>query len=156
MIATRAFIGLGSNLGDREALLDSAFTALERVGTVRRSRLHESEAVTLDSKPRPPYLNAVAEVQTTLSPLELLDACLAIERAYGRIREANTRWESRTLDLDVLLYGGYTIQSNRLSIPHPHLHRRLFVLAPLAELAPDFWVPPPVEETVQTLFASLT
>ncbi|MEM6336791.1 MAG: 2-amino-4-hydroxy-6-hydroxymethyldihydropteridine diphosphokinase, partial [Bacteroidota bacterium] len=70
MIATRAFIGLGSNLGDREALLDSAFTALERVGTVRRSRLHESEAVTLDGKPRPPYLNAVAEVQTTLSPLE--------------------------------------------------------------------------------------
>lgn len=133
--ATRAFIGLGANLGDRGQALARAVQAMAQLpGTqvVAVSSLYVSAPV--DSS-GPDYLNAVAALQTTLAPLDVLHALQAIELAAGR--ERPYRNAPRTLDLDVLLYGDQQLDTAELTVPHPRLGERAFVLLPLAELAPQ-------------------
>ena len=134
-----AFIGLGSNLGDRGAELDRAFeriAALPATELVARSAYYESAP--LDA-PGGDYLNAVAHVRTALAPLDLLAGLLAIERTQGRLRSGVNA--PRTLDLDLLLYGTARIATPTLVVPHPRLLERAFVLVPLAEIAPTLVVP---------------
>jgi len=137
----RAYIGLGANLGDREVTLPSAVAALdatEGVQVVAVSSFRETEPVGyLD---QPTFLNGAAAVETTLSPRELLDALLAVERSLGRTREG-PRFGPRTIDLDLLLYGDESVDEPGLTVPHPRLHERAFALEPLAELDPGLVVP---------------
>ena len=138
----RAFIGLGSNLGDREAALGRAVEALRRLpGTeVRRvSSFRDTEPVGLRDQPR--FLNGAVELETELSPQELLERLLAIERSLGRDRRGGPPGGPRTLDLDLLLYGRAQIAEPGLEVPHPRLHERRFALEPLAELDPALDVP---------------
>ena len=133
-----AFVGLGGNLGDAAAILASAIDALEALPhtqVMRASRLYRTPAWGLEQQPD--FINAVAMVETSLSPRALLDALLGIERDFGRDRNASSRWGPRILDLDLLLHGDAQIQQPGLSLPHPHLHERAFVLVPLLEIAPD-------------------
>lgn len=151
-----AFIALGSNCGVRAAHLREAAAALTRHPGVRvraASPVYESAAHTLSPETQPPYLNAVLEVETDLSPEDLLAACLAIEAAAGRVRSAGQRWEARTLDLDVLLYGSLRREADAPLLPHPRMAERRFVLQPLADLAPRLHVPPPFDDAVETLLA---
>ena len=130
-----AFVGLGSNLGDRRARLASAFAALSSLpGTqfVARSSLYESAPVDAGGGD---YLNAVARLRTSLSPLELLHALQAIEAGAGRQRPY--RNAPRSLDLDLLLYGDRAVASDELTLPHPRLQERAFVVVPLLEIAPE-------------------
>src|SRR6266542_2170675 len=135
----RAFLGLGSNLGDRLGALRAAvdlLAAVPGVRVVRSSRVYETEPV---GPRQPDYLNAVVEVATVLSPRELLDACLEVERRLGRVRRE--RWGPRTIDVDVLTYGDREVDEPGLEVPHPRMHERGFVLAPLLELAADPMLP---------------
>ena len=137
----RAYIGLGSNLADPGTQVERAMGALAelpRTQPLRRSRLYRSEP--WGRADQPEFVNAVVELQTELTPRELLDMLLAIERHAGRARDA-TRWGPRVLDLDILVYGDRSIDEPGLHVPHPHLRERAFVLAPLAEIAPDLVVP---------------
>jgi len=131
-----AYVGLGSNLGDREATLRKAIRLLgllDGVEVVAVSSFHETEPV--GGPPgQPRFLNAAAWLRVELGPEELLDRLLALEARLGRVRRE--RWGARTLDLDLLLYDDRTIMSDRLTVPHPRMHERRFVLAPLAEIAP--------------------
>ena len=134
-----AFIGLGANLGDRARQVESAcaeIAALPTTTLVARSALYASAP--LDA-PGGEYLNAVAHVRTALAPLELLRALQAIESRHGRLRPF--AGAPRTLDLDLLLYGDVVLASDELTLPHPRLHARAFVLVPLAEIAPERVVP---------------
>ncbi len=143
---TCAYIGLGSNLGDRSRYLREAVAALAGTPGValrRASPVYESRAHTLQPDlSDPPYLNAVVEVETTLGPEALLAACHAIERAAGRDRATAPKWAPRTLDLDILLFGSLSFETPHLTLPHPRLPERRFVLQPLADLAPGLCVPP--------------
>ena len=132
---TRAYIGLGSNLGDREATMRAAVAALP--GVLAVSTLRETEPVGVTDQPA--FLNGAAAVETELTPRELLETLLAIERALGR--ERRERWGPRTIDLDLLLYGAETVDEPGLTVPHPHLHERRFALEPLAELDPELEIP---------------
>lgn len=135
-MGTTAYLGLGSNLGDRLANLQSAVELLAAqpgVKVVRSSRVYETDPV--GGPPQTDYLNAVVEVETGLSPRELLDACMEVERLLGRIR--NERWGPRIIDVDVLTYGEEEIDEPGLMVPHPRMHERGFVLVPLIELAAD-------------------
>jgi 2-amino-4-hydroxy-6-hydroxymethyldihydropteridine diphosphokinase len=132
---TLAYIGLGSNLGDREALIRRA---AELIGATRLSTIRETEPWGLESQPM--FLNAVAEIETALTPRRLLDHLLDIERRLGRER-IGPRWGPRTIDLDLLLYGEETVAEPGLIVPHPRLGDRLFVLEPLAELIPTQKIP---------------
>jgi 2-amino-4-hydroxy-6-hydroxymethyldihydropteridine diphosphokinase len=137
----RNFVGLGSNLGDAVATVRAAFDALAALPgstLVARSGLWRSAPVDADG---PPYVNAVAELRSTLAPDELLRALQSIEQRFGR--ERPYRHAPRTLDLDLLRYGERRIATPSLTLPHPRLHQRAFVLAPLAELAPELGLPPP-------------
>ncbi len=134
-----AWIGLGANLGDAGASFDSALesiAALAHTCLRRVSSRYRSAPVLADG---PDYLNAVAEIGTRLTPRELLDALLAIELAHGRQRTYVNA--PRTLDLDLLLHGSTEHNDERLTLPHPRMHLRAFVLAPLAELAPALEIP---------------
>ena len=138
---TLAYIGLGSNLADPRTQVERALRALARLPETRlarQSRLYRSAP--WGHADQPEFVNAVAELQTELSPRALLDALLAIERQAGRERDA-TRWGPRVLDLDILACGDQVIDEPGLHVPHSHLHERAFVLLPLAELAPDMIVP---------------
>ncbi len=135
-----AFIGLGANLGNPAAQLQAAVTALAALpGTqlLRVSRSYRSSAI--GPAGQPDYCNAVAAVESELTPLALLDALLAIEDAAGRVR--GERWGARVLDLDLLLHGQTVCSSERLTLPHPELAFRDFVLWPLTEIAPDVHIP---------------
>ena len=135
MTAERVFVGLGANLGDARAALAQALealAALPRTRLVAASPLYRSGPVDATG---PDFVNAVAELDTPLTPRELLQALQAIEQAHGRQRPY--RNAPRTLDLDLLLYGQRVIDEPGLTVPHPRLHQRAFVLVPLAELAPD-------------------
>ncbi|MDT7910276.1 2-amino-4-hydroxy-6-hydroxymethyldihydropteridine diphosphokinase, partial [Thermus sp.] len=130
-----AYVGLGSNLGDRAAYLLLGLSALSRLPETRLLRLspvYETDPV---GPPQPPYLNMVAELETALSPKGLLAEMLGIEKALGR--ERRERWGPRTLDLDLLLYGDLVLEEAGLSVPHPRLHERAFVLVPLLDLLPE-------------------
>ena len=130
----RVYIGMGSNLADPADQLRSAIQALAQLPDSRFvgvSPFYQSDSL-LPGQPR--YTNAVAAIDTTLAPLDLLDALQAIELDQGR--ERHERWGPRTLDLDILLFGDRLIDEPRLKVPHYHMHARPFVLYPLAELAP--------------------
>jgi 2-amino-4-hydroxy-6-hydroxymethyldihydropteridine diphosphokinase len=134
--ATTAYLGLGSNLGDRAALIAAALEALEAAGVrvLARSALYETDPVTAD--PQPLYLNAAARVETTLAPDELLALCLAVERSLGRDRPPGAASPApRPIDVDLLLYGDAVISSRRLVVPHPRLLERPFAHIPLADVA---------------------
>jgi 2-amino-4-hydroxy-6-hydroxymethyldihydropteridine diphosphokinase len=138
----RAFVGLGSNLGDREATLRAAVGRLRGLAgaEVRKvSRFRDTEPVGYLDQPR--FLNGAVELETTLSPQALLAALLELERTFGRDRAASPLQGPRTLDLDLLLYGEETIAEPGLEVPHPRLQERRFVLEPLAELDPALVVP---------------
>ena len=128
------FLGLGSNLGDRESAIEGALARLAARGfrTTLRSSLWLTEPV--GGPPQGFFLNAVAGGETALAPEALLEACLATEREMGRVREE--RNGPRTIDVDILFFGGERRDVPGLVIPHPRLHERRFVLAPLAEIAP--------------------
>ena len=132
---TVAYVGLGSNLGDREGLIRRA---AELIGAVRLSTLIETDPWGYENQPR--FLNAVAEIDTTLSARQLLDHLLDVERRLGRER-IGPRWGPRTIDLDLLLYGDEVIDEPGLVVPHPRIAERRFVLEPLAELVPTRILP---------------
>lgn len=139
-------IGLGSNLGDRAANVYRAIAAIEKssgLSGVRASGLYQTQPVCVEPgrDPGGTYLNAVVVATCTLAPLAVLDALLSIERTLGRDRATQAHGEPRAIDLDLLLYGDRVIRTDRLTLPHPGLHERLFVLAPLAELVPQMYVP---------------
>lgn len=136
----RAYLGLGSNQGDRVALLHAALERLEASGRVRvtkRSSLYETAPVGMTEQPR--FVNLVVEVETDLDPQQLLDLALAVERALGRVR--TQRWGPRTVDVDILLYDDLRVDTPVLTIPHAEMTRRRFVLEPLLEIAPDATLP---------------
>lgn len=131
-----AYVALGTNLGDRHAHLDAAFAALASLpGTRLLARSSRYETAPLGPAGQQDYLNAAAKLETTLAPRALLDACLSIEQTRGRIRAE--RWGPRTLDLDILLHGNTTSLDPHLTLPHPAMLNRAFVLAPLCDLAPE-------------------
>lgn len=136
-----AWIGLGANLGDRAATLDAA---LERIDRLDETRLKAVSRYYFTppwgDTDQPDFLNAVAPVRTGLTPEMLLRALLAIESDLGRERRGR-RWGPRTIDLDLLLYGNERIERPQLTVPHPRIRERAFVLVPLLELAPDLAVP---------------
>lgn len=141
MSAVTAYVGLGANLQDpasqvRRALDELASIPLSRV--LSRSPLYKSPP--LGPAGQPDYVNAVAALETALAPLALLEELRAIEVRHGRQRDG-TRWGPRTLDLDVLLYGDLQQSTPELTLPHPGLHERAFVLYPLSDVAPELMVP---------------
>ena len=132
---TRAYVGVGANVGDREATIRAAIAALP--GVVAVSELRETDPVGVTDQPA--FLNGAVAVETDLSARELLESLLMIERGLGR--ERGVRWGPRTIDLDLLLYGGETVDEPGLTVPHPRLHERRFALEPLADLDPELVVP---------------
>ena len=134
-----AFIGLGTNLGDRELNLRGALERLEELGPVRASSFRETDPVGVTDQPK--FLNAAAELATELPPRELLERLLEIERELGRDRAAERRWGPRVIDLDLLLFGEEAIDEPGLTVPHPRLADRRFVLEPLCELNEDLTLP---------------
>jgi 2-amino-4-hydroxy-6-hydroxymethyldihydropteridine diphosphokinase len=138
---TRAYVGLGANLGDRAANLQAALGRLAAspgIEIVAVSSFRETDPVGYTDQPR--FLNAAAAVETSLSPRELLDALLTVERSLGRTREG-PRFGPRTIDLDLLLFGDELLEEPGLEVPHPRLHERAFALEPLVELEPALVVP---------------
>ena len=134
-MATTAYLGLGSNLGDRLGNLQAAVDGLDEAAGVRvmaSSRVWETAPV---GPPQPDYLNAVLRVETELPPADLLAACRRVEHDLGRVRRE--RWGARTIDVDVLLYDARTVDEPDLVVPHPRLTERAFVVLPLLELDPD-------------------
>lgn len=149
------YVGLGSNLGEREAQIRSA---IEQLGKMPRSRFVKASSV-YDTDPvgdpdQPRFLNAVACIETELTPGEVLWNLLLIEQRLGRVRSKTRKWGPRTIDLDLIFYGDQVVEEENLTVPHPEAHLRAFVLAPLAELAPDL-VHPALGERVVTLLAQL-
>jgi 2-amino-4-hydroxy-6-hydroxymethyldihydropteridine diphosphokinase len=130
-----AYIGLGANLGDREM---SIRRAAELIGVDRLSSIIETDPWGYEDQPR--FLNAVAELRTEYPPRVLLEVLLEVEQRLGRDR-TGPRYGPRKIDLDLLLYGDQSIEEPGLQVPHPRLHERLFVLEPLAELAPELRIP---------------
>ena len=138
---TRAYVGLGANLGDPEATIHAALDALDAedgIEVVAVSTLRETEPVGVGEQPL--FLNGAAALETALSAPELLDRLLELEQRFGRVRIPGEHGP-RTLDLDLLLYGEERIEEPGLTVPHPRLHERRFVLEPLAELDPALLVP---------------
>jgi len=138
----RAYVGLGSNLGEREATLSEALArlgALEGIDVVAVSSFRETDPVGVLDQPQ--FANAAAALETSLTPRELLDSLLEVERSLGRDRSREERWGPRTIDLDLLLYGNEVVDEPGLEVPHPRLAERPFVLEPLLELDPELRLP---------------
>ncbi|MDG2424390.1 MAG: 2-amino-4-hydroxy-6-hydroxymethyldihydropteridine diphosphokinase [Phycisphaerales bacterium] len=152
-MSTRGFIGLGSNLGDRIAVILKAVDVIDEtpgISVSRLSTLLETNPVGLAEQPD--FLNAVAEVRSTLSPLEAMESLLSIEQSLGRVRSEGDQGGPRIIDLDLLLWGECTSESPGLQLPHPRLPDRAFVLVPMVELAPDL-VHPTLAKSMQVLLA---
>jgi len=155
-MAATAYIALGSNIGDRAQTLMSAIKMIDEISGVRVMRISQF----IETEPvggpgdQPAFLNAAARIETTLGPQELLSALQDIECRLGRQRQIEERWAPRTCDLDILLMGEVVMQSDELTIPHPRLHERTFVLRPLAEIAAGE-VHPILKKTVAALLADL-
>lgn len=151
-----AFIALGANLGDPEKQIEQAIEILSgSVQIVKISSFYHSKALVLsgqESQNIPDYTNAVALIRTELGPLELLELLLLVEKNMGRTRRE--RWEPRVIDLDVLTYDDLILQSDRLTLPHPEMTKRDFVLRPLAEIEPE-WVHPVGGEKISLLISRL-
>ncbi|MET4677616.1 2-amino-4-hydroxy-6-hydroxymethyldihydropteridine diphosphokinase [Luteibacter sp. ME-Dv--P-043b] len=140
-MSATAFIGLGGNLGDVCTRLHAAIAALDASPGLRvtgRSRLFSTPP--WGQLDQPDFVNAAIAVSTTLTPHALLDTLLSVEQAFGRVREGE-RWGPRTLDLDLLAFGDATIADDRLTVPHPRMTERAFVLLPLADIAPAAVLP---------------
>ena len=138
----RAYVGLGSNLGDRQATIRRAVELLGArpgIEVIAVSTLRETDPVGYEDQPR--FLNGAAALEVDLTARGLLDELLAVERDLGRDRSQETRWGPRTIDLDLLLYGEETVDEPGLTVPHPRLAERQFVLEPLYELAPELALP---------------
>lgn len=134
---TRVFIGLGGNLGDPRAAMRAALAVLAGDPAIHLARVSSLYRTPPWGKTdQPDFLNAAAEVSTALSPRELLDLCLEAERKLKRVRQE--RWGPRLIDIDILVFGDLTVHESGLEIPHPRMLERAFVLAPLAEIVPDF------------------
>jgi 2-amino-4-hydroxy-6-hydroxymethyldihydropteridine diphosphokinase len=150
----RIHIGIGSNLGDRRA---NAREAAQRVGELEGTRLLRASSL-YESEPhgnaKTWFVNSVIEVDSDLTPEALLKHCKAIEESMGRRRVKGKRWGSRIIDLDLLLWNQEVIRKKTLKIPHPEMHKRRFVLLPLAELAPHV-VHPQIGESISTLLATV-
>ncbi len=147
-----AFLGLGSNVGNRCRNLNKAMDLLSRrVVIVKKSSVYETEP--LDNIDQPRFLNMVCEVKTTLSPQGLLDFVKSIEKELGRL-PGYTRNSPRTLDIDILFYEDMVVREPELSIPHPRLSSRAFVLVPMSEIAPDF-VDPATGNSIGQLLAGV-
>ena len=149
-----AYIGLGSNLGDRAGNLLSAVRAMldSNIEVVHLSRIYETEP--FETFQQPPFLNMAAKVRvsSSTSPEELMRQLLSIEYSLGRRREIKNG--PRTIDLDLLLHGNQICNSDSLKLPHPQMHRRRFVMAPLAELAPDV-IHPVFNQTISAMLETL-
>lgn len=146
------FLGLGSNMGRREETLKQTVHLLRKhLSDIRVSSLYETEPVGFLDQPR--FLNAVCTGMTELEPVALLHAVLGVEASLGRVRER--RWGPRTIDIDILFYGDRVLKTEELVIPHSRLAERAFVLAPLAELAPEF-VHPVLRTNVKSLLSALS
>lgn len=138
----RAYVGLGANLGDREETIRSAVALLGTqpgIDVVAVSSLRETEPVGYVDQPA--FLNGAVAIETELSPQELLGRLLAVELALGRVRGKSPRFGPRAIDLDLLLYGAEVVDEPGLTVPHPRLAERRFVLEPLHELDPDLSLP---------------
>jgi 2-amino-4-hydroxy-6-hydroxymethyldihydropteridine diphosphokinase len=152
--ASTAFVGLGSNLGERRRTIEAALGLLaagDGLELVATSALRETEPVGVEDQPR--FLNGAARVTTMLPPRQLLDRLLSIEGRLGRVRGDGLRFGPRRIDLDLLLYGNEIIDEPGLVVPHPRLHERHFALEPLAELDPGLEIPG--RGPVQALLAGL-
>lgn len=147
-----AYVGLGSNIGDRMEHLRAAVEDIHRcVGrNIRYSSAYETEPIGLELQPR--FLNAVCGVDTDMQPRDLLNALLVIEDSHGRRR--TSRNGPRTLDLDILLYGEFMTDESGLTVPHPRMTERRFVLVPLAEIAPNV-IHPVSGQTIEEILAGL-
>ena len=135
MLTTHVFLGLGSNLGDRDTHLNDAIAALcsnDSINITAQSSVLETEPVGNEDQGK--FLNAVVEIETTLSPQALLQVCLDIEMQQGRVRDE--KWGSRIIDIDILFFSDQLIQEEGLHVPHPEVHNRSFALIPLVEIAP--------------------
>jgi 2-amino-4-hydroxy-6-hydroxymethyldihydropteridine diphosphokinase len=138
----KAYVGLGANLGDREESIRRAVDRLRAepgIEVVAVSSLRETQPVGYGDQPD--FLNGAVALETSLPPRELLARLLAVERELGRVREEGLRFGPRTIDLDLLLYGGETVDEQGLTVPHPRLAERRFALEPLAELDPELTLP---------------
>ena len=138
MSGAMVHLALGSNLGDRVAMIVAAVRAIDQLtGTqrLRCSRVYETEAV--GEAGQSAYLNAAVELITTLPPPVLLERLLEIESSLGRVRDPGKRWHARTIDLDILLVDDVVLEHPQITLPHPRLHERPFVLAPICDLIPD-------------------
>ncbi len=146
-------IGLGSNLGERDKNIRTALEKMKEKGIelLRVSSVLETEPYGYTDQPK--FLNAVCLVETNLTPDQLLDVLLEIEKEMGRVRER--KWGPRIIDLDIIFYEDLVLESERLIVPHPDMHNRWFVLAPLAEICPDY-VHPKLKKTVRELLQELT
>ncbi|MGG0719554.1 2-amino-4-hydroxy-6-hydroxymethyldihydropteridine diphosphokinase [Robertmurraya massiliosenegalensis] len=136
----RAFLALGTNMGDRYGNLTDAIVLLNEhpeIKLIHSSSIYETDPVGYTEQD--PFLNMVIEVKTELTPLDLLDCCLQIEENLGRKRIV--RWGPRIIDLDILLYNQENIESEKLFVPHPRMHERAFVLIPLLEISPNEKLP---------------
>lgn len=140
-MSVRALIGLGGNLGDVRERLDAAIVALDALpGVIVTDRSRFYRTPPWGHTEQPDFINAAIAIDTTLSATALLEVLLATERDFGRVRDGE-RWGPRTLDLDVLAYGDATIDQDRLTVPHPRIAERAFVLLPLADIAADTVLP---------------
>jgi 2-amino-4-hydroxy-6-hydroxymethyldihydropteridine diphosphokinase len=147
------FLGLGSNIGDRNEYLRVAIELLqadEKVYVVQESSVIETEPIGEIAEGL--FLNQVIEIETEYEPLELLRLCVEIEQSQGRTR--GRKWESRTIDIDILFFGEQSIETKTLHVPHPAAHERQFVLIPLAEIAP-LYVHPNLKQPIEALLGTL-
>ncbi|MBI4224106.1 MAG: 2-amino-4-hydroxy-6-hydroxymethyldihydropteridine diphosphokinase [Deltaproteobacteria bacterium] len=152
----RAFIGIGSNVGDRQAQAERALTHLSQhpqIEILKISRWHETKAVCLPGETQPDFINGAVQIETALMPEALHRTLKQIELRMGR-EPRPKKWRPRLIDLDLLFYGDQIVETPALKIPHPHAHERLFVLEPLAEIAPDF-VHPVLKKAVAKLYRDM-
>ena len=149
----RVYLALGSNLGDRQNFLQAGVRGLEtrNIEIVRPASLYSTEPREIEDQPW--FLNTAIEADTTLEPMALLDACLAVERENGRVRTVSKG--PRTLDIDIIFYGTESIRTDTLTVPHPGFSSRRFVLVPLAEIASEF-IDPRSGKSVRQLLESCT